>query len=373
MPILTISELVLGELSQMKFLFGGTPADVVEYEDGGRKASGQAVSVKGLEVVADQWIVLDTSVVPTADANGMIPEFYGPPGILALKVDFGHGEVILRADAANLHKELRDILIARLSELQVDEANFRDAVSGQIDAMHNQINNVVATTLAEVENLIDTALGDTIEDAVDAKLATDLAPTLAAAINDALANDVPPLITAEVGLQVPPAVAAEVGGLTDALEDLESAVDQQGVLLANTRYDLDGTKARTTALENRAGAIETLVTLQPWSATRNLGDATVSLKLMRFQNIVFGSIILTANSSNNGATGWVERSGMGIPSAFLPDINGRANSMASTSLANGTIAPQHNYRVGITTTGGIYSQGYTDWDVLRAPLLYFTS
>ena len=372
MPILTIGEIVNNELSQMNFQFGGTPADVVEYSDGGRKASGQAITVSGLDVVANNWGYLEPDVVPIADGNGMIPAFYGPKGILALRVDFGYGEVILRADAAGLHKELRDILLARLSQLQVDNDSFRTAVTGELDAMRDTIDNAVSDALSEVEGLIDEALGDTIEDAVAAKLATDLGPTLEAAVNAALADEVPDLIEDEVNSKVPPAVASATSSLSSRIDDVEDDVNSNGVSIAGVRYDLDATKARVTSAENRIQSQEILTTIQSWTKTATLSDAVVTLKLKKFQGIVFGFLMLTARSSNGGATGWVDRSGMGIPAAFLPHTNGEANTMASVSMANGTIQPEANYRIGLTTDGLVYSQGYESWDVLRATLLYST-
>lgn len=372
MPILTISELVLSEISQMKFMFGGSPADVVEYEDGGRKASGQAISVKGLDAVTDEWIVYPPTTVPTADANGLVPSFFGPKGVLALRVDFGHGEVVLRADAANLHKELRDVLIARLSELQVDNSSFRSAVTGELNAMRSELDNAVADALADVETLIDTALGDQIEEAVGDKLATDLQPTLTAAINDALANDVPPLITAEVAAQVPDVVDAEVSGLQSQISTLEGEVDAQGVTLANTRFSLDATTSRVTSAENQITAIEVLLTLQKWQRTSvDLGDADVTLRLTKFQDVVFGSIEIVAAFQNAGTIGYVSRSGMGIPAGFLPSLV--AVSTAAANYANGELINTHNFRVGINPDGSVYTQGNEPWNLLRANFVYFTS
>lgn len=370
MPILTISELVLNELSQMRFRFGGTPADVVEYEDGGRKASGQAISVEGLEAVTDSWVGYPVNEVPIADGNGMIPEFYGPQGIISLRVDFGHGAVVLRADASDLHKELRDILIVRLSDLQIDNDSFRTAVSGEIDAMRVQLDTAVQDALDEVADLIEQQQDSVIQQAVDDKLDTDLAPTLAAAVNDALANDVPPLITAEVSSQLPPAIAGEVSDLESEISDIQGEVDQQAVTLANTRYDLDATRSRVTSAENRLTAVETRATVSTWSRTVTFSDSVVTLRLQRIQSIVFATMHVASRTSNGGPTGFVARTGMGIPSQYIPNSDW-GYTQARATYANGQILPEANYSIGVTNDGRIVTQGYAVWNELFGSLHWF--
>lgn len=370
MPILTISEIVLGEIAQMQFRYGGSPADVVEYSDGGRKASGQAVSVQGLEAITDNWVGFDPTVVPTADEHGVIPEFYGPKGIIALKVDFGFGDVILRADAASLHKELRDVLLARLSELQVDNDAFRVVVTEELDAMRTTIDTTVADALSEVADIIAEQQDEVIQQAVEDKLASDLADTLEDAVNDVLANDIPPLIAAEVATQVPPAVAGEVGDLQDDLNLTQSIVDQQGITLSNTRYDLDAVRNRTTNVENRVTAVETTLTVQTWQRTVTFNDCVCTLKLSKFQGIVFGRIKLQARSTNAGLTGYSARTGMGIPTSFIPTGDTTYETPRTTKAAGNLIDPQ-NFSVGISNAGEIITQGYEPWNEMSASLLYF--
>lgn len=372
MPILTISEIVNNELSQMRFRFGGTPADVVEYSDGGRKASGQALTVEGLEAVTEVWVSQDPNVVPTADANGVVPEFYGPKGIIALKADFGFGEVVLRADAATLHKELRDILLDRLSQLQVDNDSFRTAVTAELDTMRTQIDTTVSDALADVQTLIDTSLGAQIDQAVEDKLATDLAPTLQDAVTDALTTDIPPLITAEVASQVPPVVTAQVAGLQAAIDGNAADIANNATTIANNRYELDSTKYRVTSAEGRLTSVEALVTLTSWSRTVTFSDCVCTLKLIKLQNIVFGEMYLKARTNNGGAVGYVDRSGMGLPSAFLPKTAASANTNAhQSSLANGVNNNDLTFQVGIDLEGDIVTRTITAWHELRGALLYF--
>lgn len=371
MPILTISEIVNNEISQMQFRFGGTPADVVEYSDGGRKASGQALTVEGLEAVTGAWVVQEPSVVPTADANGMVPEFFGPRGIIALKVDFGFGEVILRADAATLHKELRDILLDRLSQLQVDNDSFRTAVTTELDAMRVQIDTTVSDALADVQTLIDTSLGAQIDQAVDDKLATDLAPTLTAAVNDALANDIPPLITAEVATQVPPVVTAQVASLQTAIDGNAVDIANNAITIANNRYELDSTKNRVTSAEGRIQALEVWTLLSSFSKTVTFSDCVCTLKLTKFQNIVFGELYLKARTNNGGAIAYVDRPGMGVPSVFIPKEPAAANTNAHQ--ASNAAGQQFGelFQVGIDLEGDIVTRAPKAWNELRGKLLYF--
>lgn len=371
MPVLTISDIVLGEIGQMKFRYGGTPADVVEYPDGGRMASGQAVSVEGLHAVSDTWASYDPSIVPTADGNGVIPEFYGPEGVLALRVDFGFGPVILRADAANLHKELRDILIARLAQLQVDEENFRGVVSAEIDAIRTTVDTVVSDTLAQVEDIISEQQEQVIQDKVEQVLDTSLAPIVDSRIDAAMQDRVPPLIDAAVPPVVQAEVATQIGTVTNQLELTQSQLNQLAIDLANTRYTVDGNKAQITSLSNRVTATETLLGISQWSRTVTFTDCTLVARFLKFRNIVIGYLEATARTTNGGQTGYLVRTGLGLPAAYMPPSGGIAVA-APALAANGTLIDPENFRIGLNSEGEFATQGYENWHVLRGTLVYFT-
>ncbi|MFC9974299.1 hypothetical protein ACFVH6_25685 [Spirillospora sp. NPDC127200] len=371
MPIISISDIVLEEIKSLRFSFGGTAADVVEYPDGGRMASAQAVSAEALEAVSDVWISVEPSIVPTSDEHGMIAEFFGPPGILALRVDFGYGPVVMRADAATLHRELRDILISRLAQVSVDEENFRGVVSAEVNAIRTRVDTVVADTLAQVDAIIAEQQIGTISDLVKQELSGQLAPVVDERITNALDATVPAMLDSKIPPVVTSKVNSAIAPLTTRVSTAEGKITQLGTVDANLRYDLDAAMRNLTTVTNRVTAAESKLAISSWSKTWKTSDCTIVLRLQRFQSIVIGTIDFTANKTNAGATGWTARAGMGIPSAYLPDGDGVTVSAAANA-ADGTLIDPENYRVGISPNGEVFSQGYKPWHKLRASLAYFT-
>ncbi|WP_026415465.1 hypothetical protein [Actinomadura oligospora] len=368
MPI-AVSDLISAEIGNIKFLFGGTPADVTEYPDGGRMAAVSPISVSALSAVTDRWSTVPTSTVPAANAIGMVPEFYGPAGILALRVDYGYGPVVLRADAAHLHKTLRDILITKLSQLKVDEENYTAQLTAQVAGINAKVDGAVAAALAQVDVLIRQQQGSVITDVVKEQLPIQAGPLMSAAIDDAMTNRVPPLVDAKVTPAVATAVGSATADLGDQIASLKSRATSLETSTGTLTADLGSARRDITSLNSRTATLEALTKIRTWSKTAKTADCTVEFSAVRLMQFVVVSINLTALKSGKGQTGFAIRP-IGLPSDLLP----RTSLTVACSAINpdGTLIDPDNFRMGISAAGDVTSQGYWPWDQMTATFAYTT-